>query len=197
MDEESNTMDLVLKISDILPNVVNQVIFNVNTKKFVVIIKKQKLEIFLHFLKKSSLFHIEQLQDFYCNDLLNLDFLTLNKRFQLNYILLSVSNGFRMHVKYNISNIDVVKSVSTFFKSSLWLEREVWDLYGVFILNNTDLRRILTDYGFKGFALRKDFPLYGYVEILYDIEYKCLVFNNVELMQEYRSFEFISPWNTK
>ncbi len=185
-------MDIIFTIGDVLPKVIDQVIYNNNTKKYVVFFKKQYLDFLAVFLKQSSVFKTEQLLDLYCNDLL---FMDVKHRFQINYVVLSVSTGVRVCFKYNLSNFEVVNSLSSYFSSSVWFEREVWDMYGILFYNNPDLRRILTDYGFKGFPLRKDFPLSGYVEILYDIEYKLLVFNFIELMQEYRSFEFVSPWN--
>ncbi len=186
-------MDIVYKLMDLLPNTIDSIIYNNNTKKYTFFVKKNRLELFLIFIKKSTLIHIEQLQDLFCIDLLGLQ---AKKRFQLNYVLLSISNNIRLQLKYNFFNNEIVKSFFQFFNSCVWLEREVWDLYGVFILQNPDLRRILTDYGFKGHALRKDFPLSGYVEIFYDIEYKSLLFGGIELMQEYRAFEYFSPWNT-
>ena len=88
-----------------------------------------------------------------------------------------------------------VSSSTHLFKAADWYEREVWDMYGIFFKNHKDLRRILTDYGFEGFPMRKDFPQSGYVELRYDNDYKHLVYEPLELSQDFRSFDFISPWN--
>src|SRR5262249_41902350 len=87
-----------------------------------------------------------------------------------------------------------VPSVSGVFSSATWFERETWDMYGVLFSGNADLRRILTDYGFDGHPLRKDFPLTGFVELRYDEEQKAVVYSPVKLQQAYRSFDFLSPW---
>jgi NADH-quinone oxidoreductase subunit C len=88
----------------------------------------------------------------------------------------------------------VVKSASSIYKSSLWLEREIWDMFGIFFSEHPDLRRILTDYGFEGFPLRKDFPLSGFNEVRYDDEVKRIIYEPIEITQEFRSFDFLSPW---
>ena len=96
----------------------------------------------------------------------------------------------------NISNseLESVSSIESIFKSANWFEREVWDMFGVYFLNHPDLRRILTDYGFEGYPLRKDFPLSGYTQVRYDEELKRVILEPLELTQEYRYFNFISPW---
>jgi NADH-quinone oxidoreductase subunit C len=91
----------------------------------------------------------------------------------------------------------MVSSANFLYKSSGWLEREVWDLFGIFFVEHPDLRRILTDYGFQGFPLRKDFPLSGYTELRYDDESKSIVYEPIELAQEFRFFQFESPWLLK
>lgn len=112
-------------------------------------------------------------------------------RFEINYNLLSVKYNFRIFIKSYTSTY--VSSVSTLFNSANWIERECWDMFGVFFTNHPDLRRILTDYGFEGFPLRKDFPLTGYIEIRYDDEKANIVYEPLELSQEYRLFNFTSP----
>lgn len=116
-------------------------------------------------------------------------------RFEINYNLLSVKYWIRMHVKIQIREFVPVDSVIGIFKSANWYEREIWDMFGIFFKNHTDLRRILTDYGFEGFPLRKDFPQTGYVELRYNNDFKHLIYEPVELSQDFRSFEFLSPWN--
>jgi len=116
-------------------------------------------------------------------------------RFEINYNLLSVKYWQRIHVKVQVNEFVPVNSVINIFKSANWYEREVWDMFGIFFKNHTDLRRILTDYGFEGFPLRKDFPQTGYVELRYNNDYKHLIYEPVELSQDFRSFDFLSPWN--
>lgn len=116
-------------------------------------------------------------------------------RFEINYNLLSVKYWLRIHIKVQVNEFVPVNSVTKIFKSANWYEREVWDMFGIFFKNHTDLRRILTDYGFEGFPLRKDFPQTGYVELRYNNDYKHLIYEPVELSQDFRSFDFLSPWN--
>jgi len=118
-----------------------------------------------------------------------------NYRFEINYNLLSLKNWSRLHVKLLVNEFVAVPSVINLYRSANWYEREVWDMYGIFFKNHNDLRRILTDYGFEGFPMRKDFPQTGYVELRYDNDYKHLVYEPLELSQDFRSFDFISPWN--
>ena len=116
-------------------------------------------------------------------------------RFEISYNLLSVKYWTRMHVKIHVNEFTPVNSVIKIFKSANWYEREIWDMFGIFFKNHSDLRRILTDYGFEGFPLRKDFPQTGYVELRYNNDYKHLIYEPVELTQDFRSFDFLSPWN--
>ena len=115
-------------------------------------------------------------------------------RFEMVYSLLSVEYNSRILVKSHASETLPVPSVSHLFSSAIWAEREVWDMFGVVFTGHPDLRRILTDYGFEGHPLRKDFPLTGFTEIRYDEEKKRIVSEPVELAQEYRKFDFPNPW---
>lgn len=116
------------------------------------------------------------------------------QRFEIVYNLLSVKQNLRVRVSLRSDEETPVPSAVSVFNSANWLEREVWDLYGVFFDKHPDLRRILTDYGFEGHPLRKDFPLTGYVEVRYDEEQKRVVYEPVSMVQEFRSFDFESPW---
>jgi NADH dehydrogenase (ubiquinone) Fe-S protein 3 len=127
-------------------------------------------------------------------DLTCVDYFSNANRFFLIYNFLSYKRCSRIRVETCTSEILPVKSVTNLYKSAGWLEREVWDLFGVFFEGNFDLRRILTDYGFDGFPLRKDFPLTGYLELRYDDEKKAIVYESIETAQEYRFFNFLSPW---
>ena len=120
-------------------------------------------------------------------------------RFSLVYIFLSIDYNSRIIMTINIGEEDSVESITSLFPSANWYEREVWDLFGISFLNHPDLRRLLTDYGFSGFPLRKDFPLSGNVEVRYDIASKKVIYEPVKLTQDFRDFDFESPWegNTK
>ncbi len=115
-------------------------------------------------------------------------------RFEIVYNLLSLKHNQRVRVKLAADASTPVPSVTAVFSSANWFEREVWDLFGVFFSDHPDLRRIMTDYGFEGHPLRKDFPLTGYVEVRYDPDQKRVVYEPVKLPQEFRSFDFMSPW---
>ena len=116
------------------------------------------------------------------------------ERFEVVYMLQSLTKNHRVMVKCSASEDTPVPTVTTLWPNAGWLEREVFDMYGVIFDGNTDLRRILTDYGFEGHPFRKDFPLTGYVELRYSEEEKRVVYEPVELAQEMRSFDFLSPW---
>ncbi len=115
-------------------------------------------------------------------------------RFTVVYNLLSLRHNQRVRVKIAVADGVPVASVVGVFSSANWFEREVWDLFGVAFSGHPDLRRILTDYGFEGHPLRKDFPLTGHVEVRYDEDQKRVVYEPVKLTQEFRSFDFMSPW---
>lgn len=119
---------------------------------------------------------------------------TVPKRFEVVYHLLSVTRNHRVRVKVSTDEDMPVPTVTHLWPVAGWLEREVFDMYGVVFDGNTDLRRILTDYGFKGHPQRKDFPLTGYVELRYSEEDKRVVYEPVKLAQDFRSFDFMSPW---
>ena len=116
------------------------------------------------------------------------------QRFDVVYHLLSLTQNQRLRVKVMTDEDTPVPSATGVFSSAGWYERETWDLYGVMFADHPDLRRLLTDYGFEGHPLRKDFPLTGYVEVRYDDEQKRVVYEPVKLTQEFRTFDFLSPW---
>lgn len=122
------------------------------------------------------------------------DFIGLQYRFGLVYELISLVFNARIRLKVFINEISPVSSIVSVFKNANWWEREVWDLFGIYFIGHPDLRRILTDYGFEGYPLRKDFPLSGYVEVRYDQARKRVVLEPVELAQEFRSFAYETPW---
>ena len=116
------------------------------------------------------------------------------ERFEVVYMLLSLTKNHRIMAKVSAAESTPVPTVTTLWPNAGWLEREVFDMYGVIFDGNTDLRRILTDYGFEGHPFRKDFPLTGYVELRYSEEEKRVVYEPVELAQDLRQFDFMSPW---
>ncbi len=127
-------------------------------------------------------------------DVAGVDYPDREARFDVVYHLLSMKQNQRVRVKLPAAEHMPVPSVTAVFSAAGWWEREAWDLYGIFFADHPDLRRILTDYGFEGHPLRKDFPLTGYVELRYDDEQKRVVYEPVKLTQEFRTFDFLSPW---
>lgn len=127
-------------------------------------------------------------------DICGVDYPERPERFDVVYNLLSLKHNLRLRVKVQTDEVTPVPSVVSVYSAAGWFERECWDLYGVAFSGNPDLRRILTDYGFEGHPLRKDFPLTGYVEVRYDDEQKRVVYEPVKLVQDFRNFDFLSPW---
>ena len=127
-------------------------------------------------------------------DVCGVDYPEREQRFEVVYNLLSLPHNLRIRVKLATDEATPVPSVATVYRTAGWFEREAWDLYGIFFSDHDDLRRLLTDYGFEGHPMRKDFPLTGYVEVRYDEEQKRVVYEAVKLTQEFRSFDFLSPW---
>jgi NADH/F420H2 dehydrogenase subunit C len=122
------------------------------------------------------------------------DFLGKDYRFSIVYDLLSTLYVQRLRVKVFVNELTSLPSITPIFINANWWEREVWDLYGIFFEKHPDLRRILSDYGFEGYPMRKDFPLYGYIELRYDENHKRIVSEPVEFSQEFRFFDFETPW---
>ncbi len=129
-----------------------------------------------------------------CVDICGVDFPERELRFDVVYHLLSLKTNRRVRVRLAVDDATAVPSATGLWPSAGWYEREAWDMFGVFFAGHPDLRRILTDYGFEGHPLRKDFPLTGYVELRYDEEQKRVVYEPVKLTQDFRSFDFLSPW---
>ncbi len=127
-------------------------------------------------------------------DVTAVDWPQREKRFDVVYHLLSPTRNHRIRVKAEVGEDEPVPSVTAIYPGANWFEREAYDLYGVVFTGHPDLRRILPDYGFEGHPLRKDFPLSGYVEVRYDDELKRVVYEPVRLAQEFRNFDFLSPW---
>ena len=143
----------------------------------------------LKFLRDDTLCRFIQLID-----ICGVDYPQRLKRFDVVYHLLSMHNNSRVRVKIEAGEEDVVPSVRDVHPCADWFEREAFDMYGLIFAGHTDLRRILTDYGFTGHPLRKDFPLTGEVEVRYDDQQKRVVYEPVKLVQEFRNFDYLSPW---
>jgi NADH-quinone oxidoreductase subunit C len=185
-------MDLDLKdlgkyISDRLPKNVNS--FDFLLGELCLEVNREHIVHVLTFLRDDVNCRFKQLVD-----VCGVDYPERNPRFEVVYNLLSLTNNIRIRVKVRTDEEVPVPTVTEVFSSANWWEREAWDLFGIYFSGHPDLRRILTDYGFEGHPLRKDFPLTGYKEIRYDDEKKRVVYEPVKLTQEYRSFDFLSPW---
>ena len=145
----------------------------------------------LSFLRDDSNCHFKCLMD-----VCGVDYPGRGERFEVVYNLLSLRHNQRIRIKLTTDEESPVPSVTGVFNSAGWWEREAWDLYGIYFSDHPDLRRILTDYGFEGHPMRKDFPLTGFVEVRYDETQKRVVYEPVQLTQEFRRFDFMSPWES-
>ena len=143
----------------------------------------------IQFLKSNEKCKFRQLID-----IAGVDYPEFEKRFQLVYLLLSHQNNIRIKVSIQFQLNQIINSITKIFPSANWMEREVFDMYGIKFKNHPDLRRILTDYGFDGHPLRKDFPLTGFNEVRYSEKDKKVIYEKVKLEQDYRKFDFDSPW---
>jgi NADH dehydrogenase (ubiquinone) Fe-S protein 3 len=153
------------------------------------VISPQYIFPFSQFLKNHVNTQYKQLLD--CTAV---DYPSRSLRFEVVYNLLSIQYNSRVRVKSCLDEVTPISSITPLFSSAAWWEREVWDMFGIFFSNHPDLRRILTDYGFTGHPLRKDFPLSGFLEVRYDDSEKRVINEPVEMTQEFRFFDFASPW---
>ena len=162
---------------------------SIKNEELLVKVEVDNLYSILLFLKTNEQCKFKQLIDIVAADYLGDD-----QRFRIYYLLLSHENNLRIKVSINLSIDEQVPSIVKLYPSSNWMEREVFDMYGIKFKNHPDLRRILTDYNFKGFPLRKDFPLTGFNEVRYSEKEKKVIYEPVKLEQDYRNFDFESPW---
>ena len=183
----NNLEDLEKKINSELTTKINNT--EIKHKQLYIEIDKDDLIDVTLFLKTNQETKFRQLID-----VTVVDFPENTQRFKMVYLFLSHEFNQRIILTYSINENEVIPSLTSIFPAANWMEREVFDMYGVSFKDHPDLRRILTDYGFEGHPLRKDFPLTGYVEVRYDESKKRVVYEPVELKQEYRSFDFESPW---
>lgn len=154
-----------------------------------VTVRKEAIEKVLTFLRDDAACRFRQLID-----ICGVDYPNREPRFDVVYHLLSMKHNVRVRVKVAVAEDEPVPTVTGVYAAANWFEREAWDMYGIFFDGHPDPRRMLTDYGFEGHPLRRDFPMTGYVEMRYDEEKKRCVYEPVTLVQDYRSFDFLSPW---
>jgi len=143
---------------------------------------------------KEILKYLKGLRFTILTDLTAVDYPEKDNRFEMIYNLLNIYDNLRIMVKFAVADNQPVESIADLFNASIWYEREVFDMFGIHFIGNPDLRRILTDYGFEGHPLRKDFPLTGYKEVRYDEKLQKVIYEPVKLQQDYRNFDFLSPW---
>lgn len=184
-------MNKIFHFSEFLVTSVPNYIKKINIKENVVCLETSLKYLYklIKFLKLNHNCNLDQLVD-----ICSIDYPGKAQRFILVYNLLSVRFNFRVRVSVKVDEITPAPTLVSLYSSANWLEREVWDMHGVFFNNHPDLRRILTDYGFEGFPLRKDFPQTGYVEVRYDDQKKNVLYEPLEMAQEYRTFDFFNPW---
>jgi NADH/F420H2 dehydrogenase subunit C len=163
----------------------------VHQKEISLVIKNEHLIPVLTFLKNNIKYQFKILT---C--LSGVDYPSKKYRFKVVYELLSVRCNIRLRIKVLTNELMPIESCGSVFAAASWYESETWDMYGIFFTHNVNLTRLLTDYGFEGYPLRKDFPLSGFVESSYDYTRKRVTNERVELSQEYRTFKFSSPWET-
>ena len=187
IDKMKNLIDLEKKINSELTTKINKTSIKHN-QIYVEIDKEDLLDVVL-FMKTSQDIKFRQLID-----ITVVDYPEQTQRFKIIYLFLSHEYNQRMILSYNISENEVISSLTSIFPSANWMEREVFDMYGVNFKDHPDLRRILTDYGFEGHPLRKDFPLTGHTEVRYNEDQKKVINEPVKLEQNYRNFDYESPW---
>jgi NADH dehydrogenase (ubiquinone) Fe-S protein 3 len=182
-------MDIKIKKFDELNKILTILIYQRINDEKIIVVSHQKLNFVLNCLKLHFGYQYHLL-----TSISGVDFLGKDYRFSVVYDLLSLTFNSRIRVKVFVNEITSVPSIVNTFINANWWEREVWDMYGIYFDNHPDLRRILTDYGFEGHPMRKDFPLSGYVEFRYDENKKRVIGEPIELTQEFRSFNFEMPW---
>ncbi len=185
-------MDLALRdlgeyVQAALPDQVESV--DISRDELVIVVRRESIVRVLTFLRDDVNCQFKQLMD-----VCGVDYPGRRERFEVVYNLLSLTHNRRIRAKVWTDEQSAVPTVTGVFNSAGWWERETYDLYGIWFREHPDLRRILTDYGFEGHPLRKDFPLTGYVEVRYDDELKRIVYEPVKLTQDFRNFDFLSPW---
>lgn len=185
-------MDLALRdlgeyVQSAMPEQLEEV--EIEYDELAIVARPESIVRVLSFLRDDVNCQFKQLMD-----VCGVDYPGRLQRFDVVYNLLSLTHNRRIRVKIRTDGQAAVPTVTGVFSSAGWWEREAYDLYGIWFRDHPDLRRILTDYGFEGYPLRKDFPLTGYLEVRYDDEQKRIVYEPVKLTQDFRNFDFLSPW---
>ena len=188
--EINNTFNFINFLIKVIPQYISKNIdFKLSDDSISITTDKKNLILLLNFVKNNYLLQFKTLIS-----ITAVDYPERSNRFEINYFLLSYKLNKRIIIKIHTNDVTPIPSITDLFSSANWYEREVWDLFGVFFSGHPDLRRILTDYGFEGFPFRKDFPQTGFVEVRYDDQKKYVLYEPLEMAQEFRSFDFISPW---
>jgi NADH/F420H2 dehydrogenase subunit C len=187
---KSNFINILTNYRDYLKKLFPQNLSYILNGELFIKIPQNKLKIFIFFLRNHS-----QSQYKLLSDICVVDYPWKKNRFEIFYNLLSITFNSRINLIINVDEHYSVESISNFYSVAGWFEREIWDMFGIYFLNHLDLRRILTDYGFKGHPLRKDFPLTGYTEVRYFYNEKRILVEEVSLTQDYRTFFFNNSWN--
>ena len=185
--DKMSLTNLEKKINSELTTKINS--SRINHEQLEIQIDKESLLDVVIFLKKNNSTKFRQLID-----ITAVDYIGSENRFKMIYLLLSHEYNLRINITFSINENEVVNSLTKIFPSANWMEREVFDMYGIKFNDHPDLRRILTDYGFSGHPLRKDFPITGHSEVRYSEEKKKVVYEPVKLEQNYRNFDYASPW---
>ena len=185
--DKMSLTNLEKKINSELTTKINS--SRINHEQLEIQIDKESLLDVVIFLKKNNSTKFRQLID-----ITAVDYIGSDNRFKMIYLLLSHEYNLRINLTFNINEKEVVNSLTKIFPSANWMEREVFDMYGIKFNDHPDLRRILTDYGFSGHPLRKDFPITGHSEVRYSEEKKKVVYEPVKLEQNYINFDYASPW---
>lgn len=189
--EENTVVELtpIQQLASYISDKSNHVHLEMHKDELCATVDAKDLHAFIAFLHDDATCDFHQLMT-----VTAVDYPARAQRFEVVYHLLSLTHNHRIRVKTHTDEETAIATVSDIYPSANWFEREVFDLFGVTFDNHPDLRRILTDYGFEGHPLRKDFPMTGYVELHYDEEQKRCVYAPVELTQDFRTFDFVSPW---
>ena len=185
--DKMSLSNLEKKINSELTTKINS--SRINHNQLEIQINKDSLIDVVIFLKKNNFTKFRQLID-----ITAVDYIGSENRFKMIYLLLSHEYNLRINIIFSINENEVVNSLTKIFPSANWMEREVFDMYGIKFNDHPDLRRILTDYGFSGHPLRKDFPITGHSEVRYSEEKKKVIYEPVKLEQNYRNFDYSSPW---
>ena len=185
-----NLLNILILYRDYLKKLFPQTISYIINGELIIKVPQNKIKKILNFLKNHT-----QSQYKILSDICALDYPWKKNRFEIVYNILSISYNSRLTLSASVDEKTSVESITSIYSVAGWFEREIWDMFGVYFKGNSDLRRILTDYGFKGHPLRKDFPLTGFIEVRYINNEKRILAEEVSLAQDFRTFYFNNNWN--